>query len=202
MKRCVIVLLFLITLPQDLTLQGVRILASHVVWKVWWWAVCSFTTLTPFVQLSAIGNCSSQVLIYCGCYDHVNHLVLPSRSNARQGGRDACVRVSSDDVFLVFWPRWESSHDPRFNSIAWLCSFIMLLEMSFLSTYDLQGSCCSVYISLFIYPFLCSVRVADPASDVEGLDVQQKLAILTKLCFGFSVPPSSIPTEGITKISR
>lgn len=43
---------------------------------------------------------------------------------------------------------------------------------------------------------------ADPTADVEGIDVANKLSILISLVFGVRVPPESIPTEGITKISK
>ncbi len=43
---------------------------------------------------------------------------------------------------------------------------------------------------------------ADPTSDVEGYDVANKLSILISLLFGVRVPPSAIPTEGITKITK
>ena len=37
---------------------------------------------------------------------------------------------------------------------------------------------------------------ANPEADVEGYDVQAKIALLTKLSFGRSIDPSSIPTAG------
>lgn len=43
---------------------------------------------------------------------------------------------------------------------------------------------------------------ADPTADVEGIDVANKLSILLSLVFGVRVPPESIPTEGITQISK
>lgn len=43
---------------------------------------------------------------------------------------------------------------------------------------------------------------ADPTADVEGHDVANKLSILMSLVFGVTVPPSKIPTEGITRISK
>ncbi|HPO05410.1 MAG TPA: homoserine dehydrogenase [Bacillota bacterium] len=43
---------------------------------------------------------------------------------------------------------------------------------------------------------------ADPTADVEGIDVANKLSILISLVFGIRVPPASIPTEGITKITK
>lgn len=43
---------------------------------------------------------------------------------------------------------------------------------------------------------------ADPTADVEGHDVANKLSILMSLVFGIYVPPTAIPTEGITKISK
>ena len=42
---------------------------------------------------------------------------------------------------------------------------------------------------------------ADPTADVEGLDVQAKISILTKLCYGKGVDPNTVPTEGISKIT-
>lgn len=41
---------------------------------------------------------------------------------------------------------------------------------------------------------------ADPTADVEGHDVQAKIALLAKLAFGVTVPPDTIPTAGISKI--
>uniref|UniRef100_A0A7S2WAR1 Homoserine dehydrogenase n=1 Tax=Rhizochromulina marina TaxID=1034831 RepID=A0A7S2WAR1_9STRA len=41
---------------------------------------------------------------------------------------------------------------------------------------------------------------ADPTADVEGFDVQAKIALITKLAFGVTVDPASIPTAGISKI--
>ncbi|MBR2778812.1 MAG: homoserine dehydrogenase [Firmicutes bacterium] len=43
---------------------------------------------------------------------------------------------------------------------------------------------------------------ADPSGDVEGHDVANKLAVLMSLVFGMDVPPSKIPTEGITAINK
>lgn len=43
---------------------------------------------------------------------------------------------------------------------------------------------------------------ADPSGDVEGHDVANKLSVLMSLVFGMDVPPSSIPTEGITSINK
>ena len=43
---------------------------------------------------------------------------------------------------------------------------------------------------------------ADPTADVEGLDVQAKLALLTKLAFGVQVPLSEVPCEGITQLGK
>lgn len=43
---------------------------------------------------------------------------------------------------------------------------------------------------------------ADPTADVEGIDVANKLSILMALVFDEYVPPTSIPTEGITKIKK
>ncbi|OQS02791.1 homoserine dehydrogenase [Thraustotheca clavata] len=41
---------------------------------------------------------------------------------------------------------------------------------------------------------------ANPSADVDGFDVQAKIAILAKLGFGCHVPPSTVPTTGITRI--
>lgn len=43
---------------------------------------------------------------------------------------------------------------------------------------------------------------ADPTGDVEGGDVANKLSILLSLVFGVEVPPSKIPTQGITSINK
>ena len=43
---------------------------------------------------------------------------------------------------------------------------------------------------------------ANPTADVEGLDAARKVSILCGLCFGKLVPPTAIPTRGITKISE
>lgn len=40
---------------------------------------------------------------------------------------------------------------------------------------------------------------ADPTADVEGLDVQAKIALLANLSFGAIVPVGAIPTSGINK---
>ena len=42
---------------------------------------------------------------------------------------------------------------------------------------------------------------ADPTADVEGHDVQAKIAILTKLAFGVTVPLECIPCKGISSIT-
>lgn len=42
---------------------------------------------------------------------------------------------------------------------------------------------------------------ADPSADVDGFDVQSKIAILTKLGFGSVVEPKEIPTTGISRIT-
>ena len=42
---------------------------------------------------------------------------------------------------------------------------------------------------------------ADPTADVEGHDVQAKIAILSKLAFGVYVPFASVPTVGISSIT-
>lgn len=43
---------------------------------------------------------------------------------------------------------------------------------------------------------------ADPTADVEGHDVQAKIALLAKLAFGVHVPLDQIPTKGISSITR
>ncbi|MEA4922130.1 MAG: homoserine dehydrogenase [Eubacteriaceae bacterium] len=43
---------------------------------------------------------------------------------------------------------------------------------------------------------------ADPTADVEGIDVANKLSILMALTFGKYVPPTEIPTEGISGITK
>lgn len=43
---------------------------------------------------------------------------------------------------------------------------------------------------------------ADPTADVEGFDVQAKIALLAKLAFGMNVPIASIHTVGISKITQ
>lgn len=43
---------------------------------------------------------------------------------------------------------------------------------------------------------------ADPTADVEGIDVANKLSIMMALAFDKYVPPTQIPTEGITKITK
>ncbi|KUF95990.1 DEAD-box ATP-dependent RNA helicase 39 [Phytophthora nicotianae] len=42
---------------------------------------------------------------------------------------------------------------------------------------------------------------ANPSADVDGFDVQSKIAILAKLGFGGIVKPSDIPTVGISRVS-
>lgn len=42
---------------------------------------------------------------------------------------------------------------------------------------------------------------ADPAADVDGYDARSKLALLASLAFGVRLEPSSIPTEGIRRVS-
>ena len=42
---------------------------------------------------------------------------------------------------------------------------------------------------------------ADPTADVEGIDVANKLSILMALAFDTYVPPTEIPTTGISKIT-
>lgn len=41
---------------------------------------------------------------------------------------------------------------------------------------------------------------ADPTADVEGFDVQAKISILTKLAYGKTVIPDTVPTKGISSI--
>mmetsp|Transcript_14214 Transcript_14214/g.46390 ORF Transcript_14214/g.46390 Transcript_14214/m.46390 type:complete len:423 (+) Transcript_14214:38-1306(+) len=41
---------------------------------------------------------------------------------------------------------------------------------------------------------------ADPTADVEGHDVQAKIAILAKLAFGMTVPPEKVPCVGISAV--
>lgn len=43
---------------------------------------------------------------------------------------------------------------------------------------------------------------ADPTADVEGHDVQAKIALLAKLSFGKDIPVETIPTKGISSISK
>jgi len=42
---------------------------------------------------------------------------------------------------------------------------------------------------------------ADPTADVEGLDVQAKIALLANLAYGVVVPTTTIPTAGISQIA-
>ena len=42
---------------------------------------------------------------------------------------------------------------------------------------------------------------ADPTADVEGIDAGRKTCILADLAFGHQVDPTSVPMEGITKLS-
>ncbi|CAM9202144.1 unnamed protein product [Choristocarpus tenellus] len=42
---------------------------------------------------------------------------------------------------------------------------------------------------------------ADPTADVEGFDVQAKIALLAKLAFGQNVPVESVPCAGISKLT-
>jgi len=42
---------------------------------------------------------------------------------------------------------------------------------------------------------------ADPTADVEGHDVQAKIALLAKLAFGVHVPSDQIPTKGISSVA-
>ena len=41
---------------------------------------------------------------------------------------------------------------------------------------------------------------ADPTADVEGHDVQAKIALLAKLAFGKTVPWETVPTAGISQV--
>jgi len=43
---------------------------------------------------------------------------------------------------------------------------------------------------------------ADPTADVEGHDVQAKIALLAKLSFGKTVPWETVPTSGISKVAK
>ncbi|MBQ3520903.1 MAG: homoserine dehydrogenase, partial [Firmicutes bacterium] len=43
---------------------------------------------------------------------------------------------------------------------------------------------------------------ADPTADVEGIDAANKLSILMALMFDHYVPPTEIPTTGITEITK
>ena len=51
-------------------------------------------------------------------------------------------------------------------------------------------------------PSLTLTRAADPTADVEGHDVQAKIALVAKLAFGVSVPLDQIQTKGISSITR
>jgi len=42
----------------------------------------------------------------------------------------------------------------------------------------------------------------DPSGDVEGHDVANKLSVLMSLVFGADIPPSKIPTQGITAVNK
>lgn len=42
---------------------------------------------------------------------------------------------------------------------------------------------------------------ADPTADVEGHDVQAKIALLAKLAFGQDVALENVPCTGISKLS-
>lgn len=42
---------------------------------------------------------------------------------------------------------------------------------------------------------------SDPSADVEGTDAACKVALLARMAFGVEVPPSAIPTEGITRLA-
>lgn len=43
---------------------------------------------------------------------------------------------------------------------------------------------------------------ANPSADVDGLDVQSKIAILAKLAFGGTIVPDTVPTIGISRITQ
>ncbi len=43
---------------------------------------------------------------------------------------------------------------------------------------------------------------ADPTADVEGYDVQAKIAILAKLAYGKTVPLNMITTKGISQVTK
>lgn len=43
---------------------------------------------------------------------------------------------------------------------------------------------------------------SDPTSDVEGIDIANKLSIIIALAFGDYIHPSDIPTKGITQITK
>lgn len=59
---------------------------------------------------------------------------------------------------------------------------------------------CYLFISVSCVIFAwCS---ADPTADVEGHDVQAKIALLAKLAFGQDVPLDKIPCAGISKLTR
>lgn len=42
---------------------------------------------------------------------------------------------------------------------------------------------------------------ADPTADVGGLDALAKLCLLTRLCFGVTVRPDDVPTQGIQRVT-
>ena len=43
---------------------------------------------------------------------------------------------------------------------------------------------------------------ADPSADVDGIDAMRKICILADLCFGSTVPPSIVPTEGLRGVEK
>ncbi|CAN0450312.1 unnamed protein product, partial [Discosporangium mesarthrocarpum] len=43
---------------------------------------------------------------------------------------------------------------------------------------------------------------ADPTADVEGLDVQAKIALLAKLAYGATVPTEAVPCTGISSLTE
>ncbi len=42
---------------------------------------------------------------------------------------------------------------------------------------------------------------ADPSADVDGLDALAKLCILARLCFGVTIAPDAVPTQGIRAVT-
>jgi hypothetical protein len=56
-----------------------------------------------------------------------------------------------------------------------------------------------IYLYFFTYSQLKGFAESDPTADVEGHDVQAKIAILAKLAFGKTVPSETVPTTGISR---